>query len=83
MGNSESNARSGDGLAIHYVKDLDLENPNLMSNMYGFTNEFRGEGFYINTQMSYPDRRTKKKLVQIFGHTNQGKNVKPMTHPDK
>ena len=70
-------------MGIYYLRDIDVEDPDLMSNMFGFSNEFRGVAIYINTQFHYPDRKTKKKLVQIFGQQNNGKNAKPKSQSDK
>ena len=83
IGNKEYPHRQGEGMAIYYLQEIDAENPNLLNNFYGFTNNFRGFGVFINTAMSYPDRKSKKKVVQIFGFTNDGKNMKPQSRSDK
>ena len=83
IGNKDHEHRSGEGMGIYYLKDIDEDNPELMSNHYGFTNEFRGLGIMINTAQGYPDRKTKKKVVQIFGFINDGKNVKAQSKSDQ
>ena len=40
-------------------------------------------GIFINTNQGYPDRKTKKKVVQIFGFPNDGKNIKPQSKADR
>ena len=83
IGNKEFPHRSGEGMAITYLRDVDQDNPDLMNNFYGFTNEFRGLGIFINTGQGFPDRKTKRKVVNIFGFANDGKNVRPTTKNER
>ena len=83
MGNRDNQHVVGEGMGIYYLKDIDPDNPNLLNNFYGYTNDYRGFGVLINSKNSYPEKNTKKKVVQIFGFANDGKNMAAKSRPDK
>ena len=74
---SADQLRAGDGMGIYYLKYIDSEDPDSLSNFYGFKDDFDGYGIFINTLTSQPDRKTKAKQVNISGFANDGRKVRP------
>ena len=44
--------KSGDGLAIYYLRNFDSGNDENNANFYGYIDEFDGIGIFINTLKS-------------------------------
>ena len=68
--------RAGDGVGIYYLKYIDEDDLDSNQNFFGYKDDFDGYGIFINTLSSQPDRKTKAKLVNISGFSNDGKKVK-------
>ena len=75
--------RAGDGMGIFYLKYIDEEDLDSLSNFYGFKDDFDGYGIFINTLTSQPDRKTKAKQVNISGFANDGRKVRPQRRSDR
>lgn len=41
--------KSGEGMAIYYLRNFDSGNPDINQNFYGFQDDFDGIGIFINT----------------------------------
>ena len=49
--------KSGDGMAIYYLRNFDNGNPDINQNFYGHVDDFDGIGVFINTlQTRRPDK---------------------------
>lgn len=76
--------KSGDGLAIYYVSNIDSSNPSITNNIFGFTDDFDGVGIFVNTMKTQAkNKHDKRKLVAVYSFTNDGKVVQMQMSPDK
>ena len=69
--------KSGEGFAIHYLRNMDSGNPDINSNFYGFQDDFDGIGIFINTIQTQraKDKNDRRKLVSISSFANDGKRM--------
>ena len=44
--------KSGEGLAIYYLRNFDSENPDINQNFFGYLDDFDGVGIFINTMQT-------------------------------
>ena len=68
--------KSGEGMAIYYLRNFDSGNPDINQNFYGFQDDFDGVGIFINTlQTQKPKKDDSRKLVSVSSFANDGKRM--------